>query len=82
VQYVSGMCDTFLVADDEAHTSLLNQGDLFVRVVMRRSNYAGGKTKATHHHLISNNHLPLYTIFQFLHGHRRPVGVLRLQIDR
>ncbi len=74
---ISGLRDSLHFFNHEKHTSALDQSDLFMWMLMRRSDNMRGKSQPANHHLLADNDLPLYPIPKVFHRHHTPFIVLR-----
>src|SRR5947209_16266012 len=81
VEHVPGLGDALLVADCEEHAPALDERYLLVRVFVRGRDDARREPKATHHHVLADEHLPLDALFKPLGGHAPPVRVLRVRFN-
>jgi hypothetical protein len=79
VKHIAGLGNALLVADRKEHVATLDEGQLFVRMIVRRGNHVRRKTKAADHHSFANNHLPLDAFLELFDRDAGPVGVLWLQ---
>gem|GEM_PF-5504056 len=77
MENISSLRDSFHFFDYEKHTAALNQRELLMRVLMRRSDNMRGKAQPANHHLLADNYLPLDPIAKVLHRHHTPLVVLR-----
>jgi hypothetical protein len=79
VEHVTGRRDTLFVANRKDHAATLDDGHLFVRMIVRGRNNIGLNEQATNHQVLPDDHLALNTRFQLFDRNTAPVCVLWLQ---
>jgi hypothetical protein len=73
----AGLHDPLFILYREKHSPLLDKGDLFVRVIVRRGDDARGNAQPANHQPVADDHLPLYPLADILDGNIHPVVLPR-----
>ena len=64
---IARLRDALLFTNGEEDAATLDEGHLFVRVIMRGRDNVRRETQATDHQSLADNHLPLDACFNLLH---------------
>jgi hypothetical protein len=80
MQDVPYLSDPLFLADGEQTAASLDNGHLFMWVIVRRRYNVRGKPQATDHQILANDHLTFNALFQLFDGDGGPISVQRVYI--